>query len=286
MTTTSRTPQQQGQSVARRAPVKSAIAMMEEARDRISVFLPKGVEFERVIGEVALAVRENPVIADCTPESVVRSVIRALRMDLEIGVEFYLVPFNEKGTKVCTGIAGYKGLANLAVRCGAARSVSSHCVYEGDQFAMEHGLNPVLRHQPERDPKKRGALLGAYYLIELPRGVPLFDYLPLADIDAVRAKSKQWNQNIVKDCPPWWARKRAVLAGLTLVPKNVRFANALAKVVDLDEEETPPALENGLPTDDLADRPRAEVADADGVEITREREPGDEEYLDDRDLDQ
>lgn len=258
-------------------PIKTALAMLNDARERIAPFIPKGYTFERIMGEVGLAVKENPKIADCTPESVVRAVIRALRMDLEIGIEFHLVPFDQRnGPTLCTGIAGYRGLANLAVRCGAARSVQAHALYENEEFQMEHGLNPILRHVKEKDAKRRGAMLGAYYIVNLPRGAdPLFDFLPLADIDAVREKSKQWNPTKVRECPPWWAKKRAVLVGLSLVPKNVRFAEAMARIDQWDDTE----------------EATTKTVDGDAPQIAAPaatREPGEEsggDDLDDRALD-
>lgn len=208
---------------------KDVPALMELHQDRITPFLPKGMTFQRVIGEVALAASENPTLLECTPESIVRGVIRALRMDLEIGVDFFLVPFRDRGQMVCTGIPGYRGLADLAQRCGAARSVEAHCVYEGESFKIEHGLVPQLYHHPHLIASDRGKLLGAYYIIKLGRGKdPLFDFLPIADIEAVRKMSKQWSPEKVRECPPWWAEKRAILKGLKLVPKNAAFAAKLA----------------------------------------------------------
>lgn len=234
-------------AVARQAPQKLTVAsLLTHHRERLAPFLPRGITLERVIGEASLAARENPAILECTQESILRSVIRGLRMDMEIGVEFYLIPFSERvklpngqweRRMVCTGVAGYKGLANLAIKCGAVRSVQAHCVYEREVFEIEHGLTPILRHVPAKIAADRGPMIGAYYLIRLPRNEELYDFLPIADIEAVRAKSKQWGPDKVPECPWWWARKRAVIVGLGLVPKNPRFADAMRRAEEMDGED-------------------------------------------------
>lgn len=220
-------------------------SLIEQARHRIEPFLPPGVSLDRVVQAVYLATRENPAIANCTPESIVRAVARVAQWGLEVGTTAHLVPFGEK----CTPVADYKGLVELMVMSGAIRRAEAACVYAGDHFEIEKGLTPKLEHRPETDPAKRGKVIGAYCILRLPRYESAFEFMPLADIDAIRLKhSKSWKNG---ECPPWYAMKTVIRQAAKLVPKNPRLLKVLAEV---DAGEIPdgefsdaPAAEPGQP---------------------------------------
>jgi hypothetical protein len=102
---------------------------------------------------------------------------------------------------------GYLGMAELMVASGAVRAVQARCVYENEEFQYEQGLDPILRHVPIGVPKERGALKGAYCILRI-RGGDVFDFMSIEDIDAIRNRySKQWSEEKVGACPPWYAEK-------------------------------------------------------------------------------
>ncbi|HKW09734.1 MAG TPA: recombinase RecT [Gemmatimonadaceae bacterium] len=231
-----------GTALAKLRDEPSAVAMLNDAGDRITPFLPKGVDLARVILTTRLAIRKNPKILECEPESVITAVSTIQQWGLEIGTTAHLVPFNVNvGTKerkqyvsICTPIADYKGLAELVVGSGAVRHCEARCVYANEHFVIEQGLVPKLEHHPMKGVESRGALIGAYVIFRLAFGNAAFEFYPLGDIDAIRKKhSKQWKD--LDECPPWYAMKTAIRQGVKLIPKNPRLAAAL-QVIAQDEQ--------------------------------------------------
>lgn len=207
-----------------------ALALIEATRERIAAFLPEGVNVDRVIAAVSLALNDperGRALAACDPASVVRAVGRIAQWGLEVGTTAHLVPFGQ----TCTPVADYKGLAELMVASGAVRHVEARAVYEHDDFVCVQGLNPDLRHQPA-PASRRGKIVGAYCILRLPFGRSAFEFMPIEDIDAIRLKhSKQWKSG---ECPAWYAAKTVVRRAAKLIPTNPRLASALARI-DGDE---------------------------------------------------
>lgn len=209
-----------------------ALLDSEAARRHIEPLLPKGVEYRRVMATVAVAARTNPDLLKCEAWSIVTAVAKIQQWGLEIGETAHLVPFKGK----VTPIADYKGLAHLLRVSGAVRHLETRCVYEGDEFEYEQGLEPKLRHVPSTDVAKRGKLRGAYVVIRLPFGQSSFEYMPIEDIEAIRKQySKQWGPDKVKECPAWYAKKTVVRQAAKLLPKTGKLAEAM-RVIDDDTE--------------------------------------------------
>lgn len=210
--------------------------------------LPPGYGPERLITGALLAATTNPEILQCTTLSIATSVGRIAQWGLDIGLTAYLVPFNTKvkvrgeadrWQKVCTPVADYKGYIELMVAAGA-RKVEAHEIREGDEFEYALGTEAFLRHVPK---KREGRIIGAYGVVWLRGGVTQFEYMDLAEIEAIRSKSKSWNQG---ELPGWYARKTAIRRLTKYVPKIPRLAAMLnddeRDVVDEEAEVTDAAI--------------------------------------------
>jgi recombination protein RecT len=226
----------------------TALLSSDAARKRIAPLLPPGVTMEAIQSEVFFAAQLNPEILECAPASILRAVARGVQLDLVFGEDLHLVPFNTKVSKrgepdryakLCTLIVGYKGLAKLVVRSGAARAVESAAVYANDHFEYELGLDAKLRHIPVEDPAKRGALRGAYCIIRRGHGLSTFEFLPLAKIEARRALSKKWGPKTYPECPDWYAEKSAIRSTTDLLPKSRKLQVVLQHVDAAETEEVP-----------------------------------------------
>lgn len=214
------------------APEKGAAGLILAARKRIEPFLPEGVTVERVAQSVYLAAMDNPTILECDGASIVRAVARIHQVGLEVGVTAHLVPFGSK----CTAVFDYKGIIELVVSSGAARTCEARCVYAGDLFEYEQGLNAKLRHVPA-GAATRGKLVGAYAIWRLRQHDAVFDYMLIEDIDAIRQQySRSWKKGEV---PPWYAKKTVVRQTAKMLPKNPRLAALLMELDREDEEPTP-----------------------------------------------
>lgn len=214
----------------------------DRARQRIEPFLLPGASYDRVMAGAHYAARQNPAILECTPHSIIDAVARIQQWNLEIGLTAHLVPFNtrikgrngekDQWVSICTPIADYKGIAELMVRSGAVRHVEARVVYEGEHFVYCYGLETKLEHQPCAA-KSRGAITHAYVILRLPFGQSSFEVMAAEDIDAIRQKnSKHWKEGPL---PAWYAKKTVVRQAAKLIPKDPRFASALA-VINQDED--------------------------------------------------
>lgn len=231
-----------GTALAKLRDEPSAVALLQDASDRIAPLLPKGVDISRVILTTRLAIRKNPKILDCEPESIVTAVAQVQQWGLEIGTTAHLVPFNtnvapqgqpKQWVSICTPIADYKGLAELVVGSGAVRHCEARCVYANEPFIIEQGLVPKLEHHPVHEAKDRGPMIGAYVIFRLAFRNVAFEFYPIADIDATRKKySKQWKD--LDETPDWYAMKTAIRRGVKLIPKNPRLASVL-RVIEAEE---------------------------------------------------
>jgi len=264
----------------------TALLNTEEAKARITPLL-RGVEYERIVGEVYLAAGETPEILQCTPASVIRAVARACSWGLVIGEQVHLVPFNvnvgtkdqPKYEKRLKAIQDYKGKVELIVAAGGAKSIDAQVVYEKEPFELSQGTQPSIRHTPARSEKDRGAMIGAYAIAYHGyRQPPHVVYLTIAEVDAIRKRySKQWKDGT---CPPWYARKTCVHQVAKMLPRNVHMQKVLAV---LDEDEVDDEQLAGAPVATIEapkvapHGPAAEQElDDTWIEERDQREPGEE----------
>lgn len=221
---------------------------IERWAPEISKVAYRGFTPDRVFAAALEAAVQDPKLFEATPQSLYRAVLRTARWGLDIGDTVFLVPINKKVSKrgepdrwvtVAEAWPAYTGLKALAIRQGVIRGMEEFVVYTGDQFEYQLGLDAYLRHRPCSNPASRGAIIGAYSIIRLPFGERTFNYMPIADIEAIRGKSRSWGPDKSLICPPWYAKKTAVRDYLNRQPKlgaDLREALASDDAADADLE--------------------------------------------------
>lgn len=210
----------------------AALIATPEATARIAPFLPKGVDIERIIAAAQLAVMQVPQLAECDPKSIVLSCAKIAQWGLDIGTTAHLVPFG----KTCTPVPDYRGLVEMVVRSGAARGVEARLVREGDRFEYNYGTSLYINHTPLA--KSSAKITHAYAIVRLKFQTFDFVVLDRDEIEAVRAKSKQWARGTLED-HPWYAKKTAVRRVVNLIPKNAALATLLSDVETTTREVEP-----------------------------------------------
>lgn len=240
------------------------ITLLKEpmALQMIQPMLPKGTGIKQILAEVFFAVRQNPDIAKCVPASIVQAVATCARWDLVIGETCHLVPYKVKVSKKgepdrwekrLVAQQDYRGKIELVKRTGAARAVTAEVVYQGDHFRPMLGTSPMIEHVPAFKSKTiTHAYAVAHHGATVP---PTIVVMPIADIEALRKSSKQWGPEMIRECPPWWAKKAVVHAVTKLLPKSRGAVGLEADAVD--EEAELAELAEWSPVEDEADRPAA-----------------------------
>ncbi|MCC7132448.1 MAG: recombinase RecT [Gemmatimonadales bacterium] len=217
-------------------------ADIEAWTPQLAPYCRHGFTPERLIVGALQAAVNTPDLFACQPASIFLALVKCARLGLDIGESgMWLVPIDSKGVKRCEAWIDYRAYKVLGKRSRMIRSMEEFVVYAGDEFDYALGLQPYLRHKPTTDPAKRGAILGAYAIIHRPHQPPSFHYLPIADIEARRAKSRGWSDKaLAKKGEPtgpiaWWSMKAVCRDWFSRQPKTGDMALALES-----DDETPP----------------------------------------------
>lgn len=201
-----------------RTRLDALVEEIESQRQALAVYLPEGHSLERFVALARRAILENPAIADCSANSVLRALRDCALSGLELDGRFssLIVRKSKKGTPTAKWDPSYRGMIRLALESGFVRNVDSNVVREFDEFHVEQGTEPKLVHRP-CILKSRGKPLAAYCIVELTNGAKLVEVLTGEDIERIRALSPA-------AAGPWstWAdemaRKAAIRRALKKLP--------------------------------------------------------------------
>ncbi len=181
---------------------------------------------ERLTKLCLLATSRQPYLADCAPDSFLMALMIAAQLRLDpsglLG-SAYMVPFRNKDRgmrKEVQLIPGYRGLIDLVSRTGKLQQIEARMVREQDQFVMEFGLDPKFSHIPKLD-GNRGEIKLGYMIARLAEGAIHIDYMPLEDMNRIRARSK------ASDKGPWVTdteemyKKTCIRRGVKMLPMSI-----------------------------------------------------------------
>jgi recombination protein RecT len=197
---------------------------------------------QRAMGRFGLAFRavasSSPQLYECTPASVAQAVGMCALTGLMPGGPYpdvYLIPRRGRDGLELQWQISARGCKRIAERSGAW-TLETVLVHEGDEWSLERGLHPDLRHIPRCDQPSWDNLLGGY-VVAWPRDTsqrPRFEWLDRAGIEARRAVSdgyRAYEKGRAKSTP--WVEWPLEMARKTVL----RYAVARG-IVELDEVGT------------------------------------------------
>lgn len=232
-------------AIEKKSTTQTLSDLLAARQKSIASLVPQHLTPERLMRVAVNCVAKTPQLQQCSPESLLSAVMFAAEVGLEPGGalgHMYLVPF---GT-VCTPIIGYRGLAELARRSGEVKAVYAAVVREGDKFKVSLGLNPNIEHEPSFTGKELGAPTFFYTVAVLKDGAPQFEVMSVAQVDAIRARSRSG-----KSGP--WATDYEEMAKKTVFRR-------LAKWLPISSERFTTALEHD--SEDVIDSTATETGAA------------------------
>lgn len=122
-----------------------------EVIEKFQPILKKGTE--AYIQSALLCITDNPKLLECTPQSLVKSVLRSatlgLSLDPALRQAFIIPRWNKQlNSQVAYFQPHYNGLYNLASRTGKYRAINVSPIYEGEQVLENvqtglHGYRPA-----------------------------------------------------------------------------------------------------------------------------------------------
>ncbi len=182
------------QEVVQRTPQQELVARVrsEEFKEQLSLALPENVTPERFVRATATALLDNPDIVKAEPDSVFQALLRSAQDGLmPDGREAALVLFG--GKAVYMPMVG--GFRKIAAEHGW--TIRSAVVYDADEFEVELGDKPKVRHVPVRPGVERGEIIAAYAVGAHKDGRREVEVMTVSEIEKVRGVSR------AKDRGPW-----------------------------------------------------------------------------------
>jgi recombination protein RecT len=227
---TDRTSKGGGQQGAPNEEVKTLQQEIAKMAKQFEAALPKAITPERMMRIVLTAIRKQPELALCPPESFFGAVLTALQLGLEINTpqgQCYIICYKRE----ISFQMGYQGILELAYRSRQYKRIDAEVVYEGDKFDFEYGLKAFLKHKPCG---KREKPLYVYAFYELVNGGMNFKVWTWESvIKHAQSYSKSYNAS----SSPWTAKnpetvesmgkKTLIISVLKYAPKSVEIARAI-----------------------------------------------------------
>lgn len=177
----------------------SGLLQSDGMKHKLKLALPKHLTPDRMIRIALSAASRQPLLLECSPESIALSLVRAAEFGVETdGWDAHLVPYKNKGKLECQLIVDYKGLCKLAYQSELVLEIQAGAVFEKDIFEYEMGSDSFLRHIPtdEEDP---GALRFAWAMAKIKGGGAPFVVLNKRQVMEHKKASTASNS----DYSPW-----------------------------------------------------------------------------------
>lgn len=215
---------------------------------------PKGVEAAQLVRDALTALRQTPKLAECTPQSVLGSLMTCAQLGLRPGVlgHAYLLPFWDKrqGGQVAQLVVGYQGLVELAHRSGKIQSLIARTVHENDTFDVDYGLEDKLVHKPYMGGDK-GQPIAYYAVAKFTTGGHAFFVMSHPEMLEYRDKHAKARNRNGQVFGPWadnfeaMAHKTCVRQLSKWMPKSTELATAISADETVRVDLAPDAINYG-----------------------------------------
>ena len=161
-------------------------------KEQIALVLPKHLTPDRMARVALTAAMRNPLLLECTPESLLSCLMQCSQFGLEPdGRMAHLIPFKNRqaNTVVCTLIIDWKGLAALALRSGMIAKLHADLICDKDEFAFDMG--DILHHRINFR-ATRGEPYAAYAMAVTKTGEKFVQVMTKEEIEKIRDNSQGW----------------------------------------------------------------------------------------------
>lgn len=241
----------------------------------VTSILPRHLTGERFAAVALRQFKLVPKLRECTPASVLASMIDAAQLGLEIGLggECWLIPYKIQGTMTATMQIGYLGHLKLAWQSQMISSVEANVVtreeVETGRFEFQHGTAGFLHHRPIDGRVLNEKTIAYAYALVWAKGAerPIWRVLDANEIARVRKQSGSPNS------PGWtsWFDEMAMAKALKRTLKWAPKSRELAAAVALDDESDAGAPQSYQSRSDVAG-----LLSATGVRSEEERDMNDD----------
>lgn len=283
-------------AIAEQSPEAKFRAQFERLGPEIGTALPPHVPLERFMRVVLTAVNGNPALIDADRRSLFEAAMKAAQDGLlPDGRDGALVIFNTKvkvdGKDVTIAkvqwLVMVGGLLKKVRNSGELKEITSHVVYERDEFNYVLGDDEKITHKPYTGPEEPGSVIMVYAIAKTKDEGIYREVMTVRQVERVRAVSR------AKDGPAWknwWdemARKTVIRRLSKRLPTSADLDDLIRRDDELydfnarnaeladDKEKLFKRVRSPLNDDDLLDRDRntaGATIDGETGEITEDRD--------------
>ena len=230
------------QAPTNQAPHTPTLAdQIRSMEPQFALAAPKGMEAQQLVRDALTCLRQTPALANCTPASVLGSLMTCSQLGLRPGVlgHAYLIPFKNQAQLVI----GYQGLVELAHRSGQIKSLIARTVYENDHFDVDYGLEDKLVHKPYMGGEK-GQPIAYYAVAKFTTGGHAFYVTSHPEMERYKnMHAKSPNRGPWVDNFEAMAHKTCVRQLAKWMPKSTEFARAIAADESIRVDLSPSAID-------------------------------------------
>lgn len=239
-----------------KAKQKDLKGLLMAALPSVQGIASKRLDPEKLLRIALVAASRNQRLLDCTPQSILSSLMQAASVGLEPETPLqhaYLIPRKNKhtGTIEATFLPSYRGLIVLATRGGEIASIWSRVVYEGEYFDARYGTDERLEHVPNFSEQDRDGVKCVYACAKLKSGVVKFEVMTVGQIERIRERASAGGRE-----SPWDTDWEEMARKTTI--------RRLCKTLPTDNEQLALAIEADEHATEDEDRPRGRGRDHGG----------------------
>jgi len=197
---------------------------------------------EALVREINFALQilqGNEYLQKCKPDTIRNAVknvaLTGITLNPSQGLA-YLVPRKAKRTdqfQSCCLDFSYKGLCHIAVQSGAVYDISAHVAYKKDDFYIEQGTTPQIKHIVSLE-QDRGEATHVYAIASLHHNIKKFEVMTIAEVNEIRRMSKQPDGMMWKDFFGEGCRKTVIKRICKYLPQKGALAEAVALSHEID----------------------------------------------------
>jgi recombination protein RecT len=192
---------------------------------QFALALPSVCTPDRFVRVALTTINKTPKLAQCTQGSLLACLMDCASLGLEPdGRRAHLIPYGDK----CTLIIDYKGLIELARRSGEVSNWRAEVVCDFDKFSFKNG---VVEHEIDFR-SDRGAPFAVYSECKFKDGTIDYEVMTIAEIDAIRKRSRAGNDGPWKTDYLEMAKKTVIRRHSKRLPLSAEFRDALEKDQD------------------------------------------------------
>jgi recombination protein RecT len=236
---------------------KTIRELVERMKPELEKSLQGRLAADALVRHYLTAIRLNPLLHECTTESLLAALLLSAQVGLEPGPlgHVYLVPYKRE----CTWILGYTGIIELARRTDRVGGLRSIVLWDNDTFRVwqdEKGEHFTLEPGDAEERKSRHSVIVTWKERAAGTWFPRVVHVPRSRVERARAASpaaRKGSGPWVSDETAMWAKTgiRAVRPWLPLSPEAA-YAVAMDESVvtdveaDADGAAQPVAIEGSI----------------------------------------